>query len=207
MTPLENLVFEEQFEIETVRMFLEWGGKIESPASKEHYIKRAYKLGQYSLMRLLQSGLGGRRCEITNMSTRVDLNGKTCVVEEYLPDTDQYKVTLETSKEVLKIKSQNLKRRDRTPEDCGYFVEFKNGRTVRHDFASKDDCQAFLTSFDGENSMPAVVDAEAEARANQAAADLLAELGFAEEDDVTVKGNKSKTGKSSTKGKNKGKNK
>merc|ERR1719356_1681504 len=77
---------------------------------------------------------------------------------------------------------RNLKRRDRTPDDCGYFVEFKKGRTIRHEFASKEECRAFLASFDGENNIPSVFNAEAEARAEQAAADLLAELDIEEEE-------------------------
>merc|ERR1711862_765855 len=112
------------------------------------------------------------------MTTRTDLNGKTCVADEYLPNTDQYKVTVESSKELLTMTPINLKRHDRTPNDCGYFVEFKNGRTIRHDFATQEECRAFLASFKGENQSPPVVDVGGEARADQAAAELLSEMGF-----------------------------
>ena len=62
-----------------------------------------------------------------------ELNGKTCIADEYLPDSNQYKVTLETkSKEVLVLGPDNLKRRDRTPEDCGYYIEFKKPSFVTH---------------------------------------------------------------------------
>ena len=67
--------------------------------------------------------------------------------------------------------------RDRTPQDCGYYIEFKNGRTIRHDFDSSEDCQAFVAALNKGESQP-VVTAEAEARAEQAAAELLAELGL-----------------------------
>merc|ERR1712183_185418 len=107
-------------------------------------------------------------------------NGEACVADEYLAGTNQYRVTVESSKEVLMISPQKLKRRDRTPNDCGYFVEFKNGTTIRHELASKEECRAFLASFDGPNSRPPAVDADAEARAEQAAFDLLAELGIEE---------------------------
>jgi len=127
---------------------------------------------------LCELSLGGGRCEITSLSSRPELNGKTCVADEYLPDSNQYKVTLETkSKEVLVIGPDNLKRRDRMPQDCGYYIEFKNGRTIRHDFDSSADCQAFVAALNGDEKQPAVTE-EAEARAEQAAADLLAELGL-----------------------------
>ena len=126
----------------------------------------------------MESELGGRRCEIINISSRTELNGKTYVSDEYLPTSNQYKVTLETkSKEVLVLDPDNLKRRDRTPQDCGYYVEFKNGRTIRHDFDSSEDCQAFVAALNRDESQQVVTE-EAEARAEQAAADLLAELGI-----------------------------
>ena len=87
-------------------------------------------------------------------------------------------MTLETkSKEVLIIGPKNLKRRDRTPQDCGYYIEFKNGRTIRHDFDSNEECQAFVAALDRGETQPVVTE-EAEARAEQAAAELLAELGL-----------------------------
>ena len=126
----------------------------------------------------MESELGGRRCEIVNLSSRPELNGKTCIADEYLPATNQYKVTLETKKkEVLILSPDNLKRRDRTPQDCGYYIEFKNGRTIRHDFDSSEECQAFVAAMNRVETQPAVTE-EAEAAAEQAAAELLAELGL-----------------------------
>ena len=61
--------------------------------------------------------------------------------------------------------------------DCGYHVEFKYGRTIRHDFDSNTDCQAFVAALKREEERQPAVTEEAEARAEQAAAELLAELG------------------------------
>jgi len=126
------------------------------------------------------------------------------VADEYLPDSNQYKVTLETkSKEVVVISPDNLKRRNRTPQDCGYYIEFKNGRTIRHDFDSSDDCQAFVAALNRGETQPVVTE-EAEARAAQAAADLLAELGL---DDSAIESSSSCKAKTSTKKKKGGKKK
>ncbi|EJK52249.1 hypothetical protein THAOC_28503, partial [Thalassiosira oceanica] len=132
------------------------------------------------------------------------INGKTCVADEYLPGSNQYKVTLETkSKEVLGLSPDNLKRRDRTPQDCGYYIEFKNDRTIRHDFDSNEDCQAFVAALinDGE-TQPAVTD-EAEAAAEQAAAELLAELGLDDSPSEPSSGCKAKKSKKKKGGKKK----
>ena len=76
------------------------------------------------------------------------------------------------------LASDNLKRRDRTPQDPGYYVECKNNRLIRRDFKSNEECQAFIASLDADDEEIAEVDPEAEAKAEQAAADLLAELGM-----------------------------
>ena len=108
----------------------------------------------------------------------------------YLPSKGRYKVIFEVSKEAGLVAPQNLKRRDRTPDDCGYYISYKNGKTTRHDFASKEECQAFVASLtEGEKLEGG--DAEAEARAEEAAASLLAELDLdssADSDRRTKKG-------------------
>jgi len=158
-----------------IRLLLSWGASFfpGDDHSREVCICEARKFGRHELANLLESELGGRRCEIFNLSLQPELNGKTCVVGEYLPDSNQYKMTLETKcKEVLILRPGNLKRRDRTPQDCGYYIEFKNGHTIRHDFESSEECRAFVAE-----TQPFVTE-EAEARAEQAAAELLAELGL-----------------------------
>ena len=162
-----------------VRLLLSWGASFfpEEGCSRECCVSVARQYGAHQLANLIESELGGRRCEIVSLQSRADLNGKTCVVDEYLSN-NQYTVTLEDkSKEVLVLSSDNLKRRDRTPQDCGYYIEFKNGRTIRHDFDSSEDCQAFVAALYRDEAQPAVTE-EAEARAEQAAAELLAELGL-----------------------------
>ncbi|EJK72654.1 hypothetical protein THAOC_05793, partial [Thalassiosira oceanica] len=165
---------------EGVRLLLSWGASFfpEDGRSRESCIYRATKRYLNDIASLLESELGGRRCEIFNLTSKPELNGKTCVADEYLPTSNQYKVTLETkSKEVLVLSPDNLKRRDRTPQDCGYYVEFKNGRTVRHDFDSSEDCRAFVAALHRGEAQEVVTE-EAEARAEQAAAELLSELGL-----------------------------
>ncbi|EJK44974.1 hypothetical protein THAOC_36443, partial [Thalassiosira oceanica] len=68
---------------------------------------------------LLQSEFGGRRCELINLNQRADLMGKTCVVMKYLPRKDRYKIKMEHSDESFLVGPDNLKRRDRTPDDPG----------------------------------------------------------------------------------------
>ena len=163
-----------------LRLLLGWGATFfpERGTSREACISIVEEYGRHELADLVESELGGRRCEIVNLSSRPELNGKTCVVDKYLSDSNRYKVTLETkSKEVLVLGPDNLKRRDRTPQDCGYYVEFKNGRTVRHDFDSSEDCKAFVAAQNRDETQPSVT-GESEARAEQAAAELLAELGL-----------------------------
>ena len=165
---------------ERVRLLLSWGANffLERFSSRVECASNAREHGKNKLANLMEFELGGRRCEIVNLSSRPEFNGKTCVVDEYLPDSNQYKVTLENKgKEVLVLSRENLKRRDRTPQDCGYYIEFKNGRTIRHDFDSSEECQAFVAALNRGEALPVVTE-EAEARAELAAAELLAELGL-----------------------------
>ena len=109
------------------------------------------------------------------------LVGKTCVVEEYLEESYQYKVKMEFTNEVLLsvLGADCLKRRDRTPQDPGYYVECKNNRLIRRDFKSNEECQAFITTLGADDEEKAAVDPEKEeAKVEQAASDLLAELGL-----------------------------
>jgi len=102
------------------------------------------------LLEVLKSPLGGRRCEIVAMetptataattaatTTPTNLNGQACIVGKYFDATDEYAVTIgehptlidgaaagDDSNKQPKIKSKNLKRRDRTPEDPGVVLEF-----------------------------------------------------------------------------------
>ena len=190
---------------ERARLLLSWGASFfpDRGCSREACIYDARRYGQHELANLLKFKLGGRRCEIVNLSSRPELNGETCVVDEYLPDSNQYKVTLETkSKEVLVLGPDNLKRRDRTPQDCGYYIEFKN-RTIRHDFDSSEDCQAFVAALNNDGETQPAVTEEAETRAEQAAAELLAELGLDDSPIESSSGCKTKKSKKKKGGKKK----
>ena len=172
------------------RLLLEWGAEISNNAtqSKDEFIEKALRSNS-KLANLLKSEFGGRRCEVINLPKHPDLIGKTCVVEKYLPNKGRYKVIFETSKEVGLVGPENLKRRDRTPDDCGYYISYKNGRYTRHDFASKEECQTFVASM-AEDKKSGDEDAEAESRAKQAAASLLAELDIESSADAKTKGKK-----------------
>ncbi|EJK67061.1 hypothetical protein THAOC_11954 [Thalassiosira oceanica] len=192
-----------------IRLSLSWGASFFPDGglcgtSREYCIRQATTDGEHELANLLKSELGGRRCEIINLSSSPELNGKTCVADEYLQGSDLYKVTLETkSKEVLLLDSGNLKRRDRTPQDCGYYVEFKNGRTIRHDFDSNEDCQAFVAALNNNGETQPAVTVEEEAAAEQAAAELLAELGLDDSPGEASRGCKAKKSKKKKGGKKK----
>ena len=164
---------------EQTRLLLEWGAEITSNAtySKDVFIEVSLQHGNSKFANLLQSEFGGRRCEIVNLPNRPDLIGKTCVVEKYLPKKEKYKVIFEVSKEAGMVGPQKLKRRDRTPDDCGYYIIYENGRTTRRDFASTEECQAFVASLtEGGNIKSGDENAEAVARAEEAADSLLAQL-------------------------------
>ena len=175
-TPLSMCYKHEYFT--QARLLLEWGAEISkcTTLTKDEFIKSLVKDGNSKIANLLKSEFGGRRCEIINMPNQPDLIGKTCVVEKYLPDKGRYKVIFETTKEAGLVGPHNLKRRDRTPNDCGYYISFENGRFTRHEFASKEECQAFVASLTEGGESGDGNDADAEAHAEQAAASLLAEL-------------------------------
>ncbi|EJK73325.1 hypothetical protein THAOC_05056, partial [Thalassiosira oceanica] len=189
----------------SVRLLLSWGAVIGGGnSSRESAASAARVCGKHDLANLLDSEFGGRRCEIVNHSSRTELNGKTCVADEYLPDSNQYKVTLEMkSKDVLVLGPDNLKRRDRTPQDCGYYVEFKNERTIRHDFDSNEDCRAFVAALNNDEEKQPAVTEESEAAADQAAAELLAELGLDDSPTAPSSGCKAKKSKKKKGGKKK----
>ena len=169
----------------SIRFLLSWGaelfieGKQVTKGKTLALCEKVFQRSDAATAQLLSSELGGRRCEIVSVpSTRVDLVGKTCVVEEYLEGSDQHKVKMEFPDEVLLLGADCLKRRDRTPQDPGYYVEGKNNRLIRRDFKSNDECQAFIANISAYEEEVAGVDPNAEAKAEQAAADLLAELGL-----------------------------
>ncbi|EJK61958.1 hypothetical protein THAOC_17461, partial [Thalassiosira oceanica] len=171
---------------EAVQLLLSWGAEhfqygkqITSQEKKLDWLGVHSTIENVAIANLISSELGGRSCEIVSApNTRDDLVGKTCVVNEYIKETDRYKVTMEFANEVLLLGSDNLKRRDRTPQDPGYYVESKNNRLIRRDFKSNEECQAFIACLSVEKEERLENNPDAEAKAEQAASDLLAELGL-----------------------------
>ncbi|EJK50964.1 hypothetical protein THAOC_29917, partial [Thalassiosira oceanica] len=88
-----------QLMLQGVRVLLSWGASFfPEHCPREACVALAMKFSRPELANLMESELGGRRCEIV-LSSRTELNGKTCVADEYLPGSNQYKATLETEKE------------------------------------------------------------------------------------------------------------
>ena len=167
-----------------IRMLLTWGAElyldgkhITSRELKQALCDVLAQNGHAAIAQLISAELGGRRCEIVGApDARGDLVGKTCVAEEYIAKSDRYRVTMEFTEESLLLGADDLRRRDRTPRDPGYYVERANGRLIRRDFKSNADCRAFIACLGACESEPAEACPDAAARAEQAAADLLAEL-------------------------------
>lgn len=134
-------------------LFLEWGVDKESTAPGPPGVGDVTAIDiarnfaeNEELLEVLKSPLGGRRCEIVGLESpaaaaTTNLNGRTCIVGKYFDTTDEYAVTIgehampidgaaaaaagdDDSNKSPKIKSKNLKRRDRTPEDPGVVLEF-----------------------------------------------------------------------------------
>ena len=95
-----------------------------------------------------------------NLPNHPQLNGKTCVVEKYITKKDKYKIIFEGSGNPALVGPNNLKRRDRTPLDCGYYITFENGKISCREFATKEECQAYVTSLGGEGDVKGTAVAE-----------------------------------------------
>ena len=85
--------------------------------SRECCVARAQAQSNEELVSILQSKLRGRRCELVNLTSQSEMNGRTCIVEEHLKSSNQYKVTVQgRRKEKIIVSPDNLKRRDQTPQ-------------------------------------------------------------------------------------------
>ena len=151
-----------KFSLEQAKILLEWGAEISFPrnmlqpvqekneSDKELFIRMANgALGENKLTKLISSEFGGRRCEVINLPNHPHLNGKACVVEKYIAKKDKYKIIFEGSGNAALVGPNNLKRRDRTPFDCGYYISFINGRMSRREFATSEECREYVTSLGG----------------------------------------------------------
>ena len=157
------LLISAQFNFEQAKILLEWGAETALPRDDFHAVqaRRALRSNrdafiQFFLMseetrkiaNLVSSEFGGRRCEVMNLPNHPQLNGKTCVVEKFITKKDKYKIIFEGSGNAALVGPNNLKRRDRIPLDCGYYISFKNGKVSRREFATREECQAYVSSLD-----------------------------------------------------------
>ena len=129
---------------EIVILLYEWG------ASLQHHVpgeQGALADEFLQTLPIFHNELVKRRCEIINLNQRKDLNGQTCIVEKYIGKKNRYKVTTEHAQETFLVGPENLKQRDRTPEDPGYYVTFEDGEYKRHTFASNEVCQEFVRNL------------------------------------------------------------
>ena len=146
-TALGNELFCHNELSDSARLLLTWGATIPAISDFSTYFKEELVVAGWKLMRestLLKSEFGGRRCELINLNQRADLMGKTCVVTKYLPRKNRYKIKMEHSDESFLVGRDNLKRRDRTPDDPGYYINYQNGEPICYEFTSNEECQAFV---------------------------------------------------------------
>jgi len=206
---LSLICWEECNQSQAVSLLLGWGAELfcgGKQMTTEEKLEMCDDLSRNAntaaVAELLSPELGGRRCEvISTPNTRDDLVGKTCVVEEYIKAPARYKVRMEFTNEVLLLDADNLKRRDRTPQDPGYYVENKKSRLIRRDFESDEECQAFIANLSAQKEKRLEIDPNAEAKAEQAAADFLAELGLDDLEGPSIEeSNKKTSGKKKKRG-------
>lgn len=105
------------------------------------------------LVDLLETPLGGRRCEIVGLQSRADLNGKTCVTYRYLPKQERYEAHVEQTDEQVQIRPANLQRRDRTRLDLGKILIYRGSEGSERQrfeenlcFRSKEDYDASVST-------------------------------------------------------------
>jgi hypothetical protein len=106
------------------RRLLQWGASKDPLNGALDLAQRAQEHGKTELAHLLQTRLGGRRCELVGLSRCAELNGLTGIAGRYDADLDQYTLTtMEGSNQEVQVQVAgiHLKRRDRTPEDPGDF--------------------------------------------------------------------------------------
>lgn len=101
------------------RVLLQWGASKDPLNGALDLVQRADEFGKKELAHLLQTPLGGRRCELVGLDCCKELNGMTVIAGGYDGESDEYIVTLEHTNKDMKVGSIHLKRRDRTPDDPG----------------------------------------------------------------------------------------
>ena len=117
--------------LQMAKTLLEWGAVI-APNLRDFLTnnKNANDAHQ-ELAWLVRTPMGGRRCEVVGLKGRADLNGKYGVVGRYFSKEDRYAVTVtleEGKTEICKIRSVNIRRKDRTPKD---YMDLKGAMPIR----------------------------------------------------------------------------
>lgn len=131
----------------TFRLLTEWGLDYDAgPDDREWCIEGSLMKGMPELARMIKSDFGGRRCELQNMKTG-GMNGRVVLVEKLIESKQRYKIEFEDSGDKALVRADNLKRRDRTPLDAGYYVEFTSKGVVKHTFKTKEECQAYASQL------------------------------------------------------------
>jgi Ankyrin repeat len=128
-TPFGQGCVEAEYD-EAARLLLTWGANTKENAN----IKVSARRCNPKLADLIEMPLGGRRCEIVGLQSRIDLNGRMGVATRYLAMTGRYILELENAessndeemddKKQVQVRPENLVRRDRTPLDCGSILRF-----------------------------------------------------------------------------------
>ena len=141
---------------DVARILLQWGANTsERGPQGETLSQLASATGNSKLAKLLETPLGGRRCEVIGLKARSDLNGRTVVTTRYLPTKDRYAVEVELTGETVLIRPENLKRRDRTPKDMAgkiYVYHGKNeqgGNMISYNrFLGTPDDEEFIRQYE-----------------------------------------------------------
>ncbi|CAJ1962873.1 unnamed protein product [Cylindrotheca closterium] len=117
--------------LQMAKTLLEWGAEI-APNLRDFLTSNKNSNDAHKeLAFLVKTPLGGRRCEVVGLKGRADLNGKYGVVGRYFSKEDRYAVTVtlaQDNTEVCKIRSVNIRRKDRTPKD---YMDVRGAMPVR----------------------------------------------------------------------------
>ena len=91
-TPLMQACTRNRLDLDA-RLLLEWGA---GTSKGRGLIGKAIGCGNIGLSLLLQTELGGRRCDIMGLQNCTDLKGLMGVVEKYVLKAERYVIVLET---------------------------------------------------------------------------------------------------------------
>ncbi|EJK57889.1 hypothetical protein THAOC_22027, partial [Thalassiosira oceanica] len=114
---------------EIVTLLYEWGASLEHHLTGE--VGAIWDVNLQSLP-MFHNEFVKRRCDHQPEPTQ----------GSHRPD-----VTTEHAHETFLVGRDNLKRRDRTPDDPGYYVTFEDGEYKCHTFSSNEECQEFVRNL------------------------------------------------------------